>query len=166
MAVKIRLSTGQLCLVDEDMIPVLTKYNRYGRKEGKNVYAAVSAKGSEGTLGKKIRMHRLILDASSGQIVDHINGNTLDNRKCNLRIVTHLQNMANVGKRSGRYRGVSYSKKDRHWRARIGLSGLPGIGRQCEIHLGCYKTAKEAAMAYNLAAQEWFGPYARLNEVR
>lgn len=105
-----------------------------------------------------IYMHRQILDARSGQIVDHINGNGLDNRRSNLRFVTAGQNAANSapGGASG-YRGVEkhYGRK-KPWRARIVKDGRPR-------YLGIFETAEAAARAYDAAAKEHYGEFARLN---
>ena len=98
--------------------------------------------------------------------VDHINGNTLDNRKENLRLCTNQQNAMHRGKtknnKSG-YKGVRYMKKkkgminehSKPWQAQIYLN-------QKQIYLGCYKTPEEAARAYDKKAIELFGEYATL----
>ena len=92
-------------------------------------------------------------------IVDHINGNPLDNRKCNLRIVTSPQNGMNSAKqknnRSG-FKGVDWHKKNKSYRARISVN-------KERIELGSFKTAEEAARAYDEAAKIYHGEYARLN---
>lgn len=89
--------------------------------------------------------------------VDHINGNTLDNRLENLRIVTHRQNCFNKVKRSDSkqpYKGV-HKHSANTWRARIGNGG--------RLRMACFKTAEEAAKQYDIWAKELHGPYARLN---
>lgn len=103
----------------------------------------------------KIRLHRQLLDAPDGLYVDHINGNTLDNRRANLRLATNPQNTANSTDRphSSVYRGV-YRHTGRKWRAYI--SG---------VYLGVFSTPEAAAIAYNKAALEKYGEFARLNEV-
>src|SRR4051812_25890520 len=68
---------------------------------------------------KNGRMHRFIMNAEKGQIVDHINGNKLDNRKSNLRFVTASQNAQNRPKKEGcssKYIGVTYNKNEKKWR--------------------------------------------------
>ncbi len=97
-----------------------------------------------------IRLHRLILNAEVGQIVDHINGNPLDNRKSNLRIVTSTVNNQNARKRkdgvSSKFKGVSYSASERKWKCQI------QINKQ-KIHLGVYLSEIEAAKTYNRALE-------------
>lgn len=102
-------------------------------------------------------MHRVIMDALSGQFVDHIDGNRLNNTRANLRFVTQQQNL--------QYRRVFQSSStglkgvSRHanrWQARIGLNGQI-------IHLGYYVQADAAAQAYDVAARLLFGEYSLLN---
>lgn len=105
------------------------------------------------------RMHRIIMQAPDGVEVDHINGNTLDNRRENLRLATHQQNSWNQKKRTGSrsaFKGVCWHGQNSKWRARIKVSGK-------EIALGCYASEVEAAKAYNAAAIKHFGEFARLN---
>jgi hypothetical protein len=105
-------------------------------------------------------MHREVVDAKPGDIVDHINHDRLDNRRSNLRICTHSQNCANgEGLRSHNsagYKGV-YAVRDK-WRAQIRVNG------RCH-HLGYFVTKREAAIAYNEAAVRLFGPFASLNVI-
>jgi len=96
--------------------------------------------------------------------VDHINGDRLDNRRANLRIVTKQQNRQNIGKQShremtSRYKGVVQHPKTLRWRAIVKTGGK-------QRHLGYFATEHEAALAYNTAARELFGEFARLNEVQ
>ena len=111
--------------------------------------------------GRTIHMHRVLTGCPDGLEVDHINRNKLDNRKCNLRIVTRQQNMFNKSGYTGsssKYKGVSWHSKDRTWHAQIRLDN--------EIHfLGAYGTEDIAAAAYNHFAILYFGDYAVLNEV-
>lgn len=89
-------------------------------------------------------LHRFIVEAAVGDVVDHINGNKLDNRRANLRIVTHAENMQNrtrlnSNNRSG-FRGVSWSNKDKRWIARATISG--------KVHcVGSFATPSEADSA-------------------
>jgi len=109
----------------------------------------------------RVTMHRLILRATPGQAVDHIDGNSLDNRKCNLRFATNSQNQANAHRTHGRsrFKGVSYyPNHKRQWMARLRHLGT-------RFNLGSYKTEEEAAIVYNAKALELFGEFACLNEV-
>lgn len=94
-----------------------------------------------------VRVHRLIIGAEQGQFVDHINGNSLDNRKENLRIASRADNMQNTRKRangSSVFKGVDYKKRQKCWRARLYINGK-------QYNLGNYGTEIEAAEAYNKA---------------
>ena len=105
-------------------------------------------------------MHRVIIGAGEGEIVDHINHNGLDNRIANLRVATMRQNMWNMRKRrcncSSKYKGVHRLKSKKKWRARITFNGR-------SILIGDFDTEKEAGMAYDARARELFGDYASLN---
>ena len=119
--------------------------------------------------GKKVYLHRLImglLDAPRSVFVDHIDHNGLNNCRNNLRITDNRGNNHNSRKRlsetSSRYKGVSWNWANNHtkpWKAHIRLSDK-------KKHLGYYQTEIEAAIAYNKAALELFGPYAYLNVIR
>ena len=111
--------------------------------------------------GKMYRFHRLLFDnIDSTKFVDHINGNGLDNRLDNLRICTPQQNRTNVPKLKGKskYKGVRKSTKGKTWQAAIKKNHK-------WYYLGCFKTQQEAAKAYNVAAIQLFGEFARLNEL-
>lgn len=109
------------------------------------------------------RLHRLIMQPKVHEVVDHINGNALDNRKQNLRITTQRGNNKNAAKRrnakTSKYKGVHFSKvyKNKPWIAQIQVDGK-------KQGLGYYVTEREAAEAYNRAAIQFFGEYAKLNE--
>jgi hypothetical protein len=103
-------------------------------------------------LYKMVLMHRIIKNCPRDKMVDHIDGNTLNNRKNNLRIVTDRENMQNIKKekvgKSSKYYGVSYQKKYKKFRVLI--QGLDGN----RILIGYYDSEIEAAKAFNLKAQE------------
>lgn len=104
---------------------------------------------------KNVRLHRLLMNTSPTQLVDHINNNPLDNRRCNLRIVNKSQNGANRPKtkhNTSGYKGVTKLKNGKYM-ARIMVNYQ-------EIYLGCYKTPIEASRAYQKAEREYFGEYA------
>lgn len=108
--------------------------------------------------GKRITkgIHRIIMGDPAGMQIDHINGNGLDNRRTNLRIVTRQQNLQNQKSRGGAspYRGVSASAEK--WMACL-------THNYQRIYLGTFTTDVEAAQAYDAKARELFGEYAALN---
>lgn len=114
--------------------------------------------------GKKVKMHRIVMQAKEGEIVDHINGIVTDNRRENLRIVNAYQssvNRASVAKTS-QYKGVYFSSKTikgkvyGYWYAKVKKHGK-------DMYRKGFKTELEAALAYDVAALEHHGEYARLN---
>ena len=117
--------------------------------------------------GKSVYVHRFVLsrmlgrELTSKDRVDHANGNGLDNRRCNIRLCEHRQNMWNQGGRkntSSKYKGVTYFKRDGNWQAKIAPNGKT-------VHLGYFKTEEEAAKAYNDKAVELFSEFAKLNDL-
>lgn len=107
---------------------------------------------------KYLYMHHEILKTL--ELIDHVNGNIQDNRKSNLRIANKQKNAANCKihkHNTSGYKGVSYIKSLKKYRAYI-------VHNNRQMHLGVFKTAKEAAQAYNKKAIEIFGEFARLNE--
>jgi hypothetical protein len=111
-----------------------------------------------------IYLHRLIAGAGPKDYVDHINGDPLDNRSANLRLCNASQNHANRGadrRRLGstsRHKGVSWDKRRSKWVAHVHVDGRTR-------YLGRYASEDEAALAYNAAAVEAWGEFARLNIV-
>jgi hypothetical protein len=98
----------------------------------------------------KIAMHNLILSHPDSLEIDHINGNRLDNRRENLRVVTHIQNKQNLTKKSKSkygYYGVSFDKDIKKWRASI-------YPENKHITIGYFESPEEAALAYNKKAEE------------
>lgn len=110
--------------------------------------------------GGNLYLHRKILEAPQGITVDHINGDGLDNQRSNIRLATRSQNNANRAvKNVTGFRGVS--RYHGGFRAFIS-SPVRNMGRK-SIHLGCFDAAEDAARAYDRAALDRWGDYARLN---
>ncbi len=127
-------------------------------KGGRAIYAVATSTRSRKSF--KFRLHRLIMNAQPGEIIDHINGDGLDNRRSNLRRCTLSQNSINCARRGGlasRFRGVHHLPPA-SWQARIQANRLV-------INLGTYSSEEDAARAYNRAAIERHGEFARLNDV-
>lgn len=111
------------------------------------------------TRSGQIFMHRLVMNATSGQIVDHINRNGLDNRRDNLRFTSHQGNKANGIRRkaTSKYVGVSRTTKiAKPFKAVVKHDGKP-------LHLGYFATEIEAAKAYDEFTKKKFGDLAILN---
>lgn len=112
------------------------------------------------TSGKTVAIHRLIMGVEGGQVVDHINGNRLDNRKANLRICAQAANMKNRKpntKGKSAYKGVIVLPNGRY-RAKIDNDGT-------RYELGVYPTERDAVVAYNAAAKVLHGEFAYMNEL-
>jgi hypothetical protein len=115
----------------------------------------VYASGIDRASGKAALMHRVLLDCPDGMVVDHINGNGLDNRKQNLRICTNMENLHNSRPMRGcRYKGVWKLKGYDLWYAVVNHK-----------RVGSFRSEREAALAYNRAAKQEYGEFAYLNKV-
>jgi hypothetical protein len=145
---EIKLADGKIALVDDEDYEYLNK-SKWFTMKGYNTYYAVKTR-------KAIRMHRIIL-AVNDKMVDHIDGNGLNNQKSNLRICNHSQNLQNS--RRSKTKGVYYTGNVSGYRSRIQVN-------KRSIHLGYFKTEKEAVDAYNKAATYYFGEFACVNELK
>ena len=145
------------CLVDDSDYSFLSKYVWFEWKLPKQNTSYVRKKLD----GKQILLHRLIMGCPDDMVVDHINGNGLDNRRENLRIVTKGQNNFNCVKYDNKtsiYKGVTYKKDRNRWYAR---------GRSLQgqtFHLGYFLTEVEAALVYNDFCIR-HNPNAKLNQI-
>lgn len=159
----IRLTQNQYAIIDDEDFERVSQYKWMARKDRYGFYAA---KGLyKGKVNGKYKtnfthMHRFLLKIEDpDMIVDHKNGDTLDNRKENLRIATKQQNNRNITKTKSNntsgYRGV-VERKDTagtaKWRVRIGVNGK-------KKNVGQYSTAEDAARAYDVAALAYFGEF-------
>jgi hypothetical protein len=109
---------------------------------------------------RSVYMHRLMMNPPPGLLVDHRNGDSLDNRRANLRLATCSQNVQNSPKRNikttSRFIGVYLEKERGLWVVRITHQGK-------KIWLGRFDNEIEAAKAYDEAARKYHGEFARLN---
>lgn len=109
--------------------------------------------------GRTVLMHKLILDAPNGMVVDHIDGNRVNNCRFNLRACTPLQNARNRHRPSrtgSQFKGVYYAKRLKKWYARWRY-------KDKDRRLEYFDTETDAARGYDLAAVRWFREFACLN---
>lgn len=146
------LTLNKKTIIDDCDYPLISKYKWYAAKTKPNRYIAQTGFG--------VLMHRLILNPDKGVEVDHINHNTLDNRRSNLRLVTSRQNHWNRPKRENtkgsRFKGVHPMRKK--FRAIIRVNNK-------NLILGLFENEKDAANAYDNAAIINFGEFACTNKM-
>ena len=153
---RIKLTKGQFALVDNEDFDKLNQWKWQIQNDRRTFYARTRQR-----IGKKrpsFRMHRVIMKAKKGQQIDHRDGNGLNNQKSNLRFCTRSQNHMNEGPRGGtsKFKGVSWHKRIKKWTCQIKSS-------QRQRHIGYFDNEIEAAKAYDRAAIELFGEFARPN---
>ena len=134
----------------------------FSKNRDNNLYVA---RGKYNPVDKKIssiKLHRLIMNCPEGLEVDHIDGNTLNNCRSNLRICTKDENKRNRKKCSKQttsiYKGVSFNAHANKYVASLRCNKI-------FIHLGVFAKQEDAAIAYNNAAVKHFGDFAKLNKV-
>lgn len=163
MTKEIPLTQGKVALVDDEDFKRVSQYKWHAycpnQWRGSNKYYAATS--TRDACGKNIiiPMHRFLIGANEGLEVDHINLNTLDNRKSNLRQATRLQNSQNSSMKrtnTSGFKGASYDIRAKRWKSKIGYMGN-------QISIGYYETPELAARAYDAKAKELFGEFARLN---
>ena len=158
---RIRLTQGYFAQVSDEDYDDVCRYKWHAKTNKYTAYAARREKGT-GPQRKCIYLHRYLLKVKPGEMVDHKDGNGLNNTRENIRIATNSQNGMNrrlksPGK-SSRYKGVSWGKMQGSWLAHI-------MKNNKTRHLGSFSTQEDAARAYNKAAIELFGEFACLNVV-
>jgi hypothetical protein len=154
---EISLTKGQVAIIDDADWPIVSEHQWYAlwNKDTRSFYALTGIRKADGRW-TTTQMHRLILGAQKGQQVDHLNHNTLDNRRSNIRLCTRSQNMHNRGNQRNNtsgYKGVFLHKQTGQWRTQIAINGKI-------IYLGRYKTPELAYIAYCQAAKERHGEFA------
>lgn len=161
---EIPLTKGLVAIVDDEDFELVSAFKWYASgipRDPTIFYAKTHEKGTH----RSITLHRMLMGEPVGIHVDHVNGNPLDCRRPNLRVATSHQNSFNRWKDknrkrppSSRYKGVSIHRRVNSiaWAAQIKLN-------QEQIYLGLYPTEEMAARAYDGAAVELFGEFARLN---
>jgi DNA polymerase-1 len=157
---RIPLTQGQYAIVDPDDYRRLSKYKWYVAGRPGSQYA-VRSDAAKNTKRSVIYMHREVINAPDDLFVDHINRNSLDDRKANLRPATRAQNVQNrtkyrKGKYSSKYKGVTWNCGHKLWQADIRFNGQ-------HIFLGSFNREVRAAKAYDRAAKRYHGEFAVLN---
>jgi len=162
---------GKFALVDDEDYDELIKYRWFGiyAKVSSNIYVVKNTRINDKWTNRRI--HQIIMQPKKGEIIDHIDGNTLNNQKSNLRICTHQQNSSNKRKYkngSSKYKGVTLDKSHKgenkyyKWQVRIQIN-------KKAITLGRFPYTPEgeieAALCYNEGAKKYFGEFARLNVI-
>lgn len=150
----IKLSKGQETIIDDDDFERVSKYKWHAAFSGIRYYAARTIKVNRKT--KRIYLHHFILNTKS--LVDHKNGNSLDNRKENLEESNYSKNGRNrhkIRNKTG-FVGVTYKPKINKFYASITINNRV-------VHLGNFETAVEAAKIRDLKATELFGNNIQLN---
>lgn len=142
---KIKLTQDKFAIVDDADFERLNQQKWYANKAAGGHWYAI---GWDSIKKKRIKMHRLIMNAPKSLEIDHINGNGLDNRKANLRLCTRSENCFNTN-----CKGVSWHKRWKKWYARIMKNGK-------SYSLGYFLSERNAIKAYQAARKQLFGKFA------
>lgn len=160
---EISLTNGYIAQIDDsDYEAVIAAGPWFAElvRKGEIVYASRNYKVASGKRGL-IRMHRFLTNASPNDLVDHRDGNGLNNQRFNLRLCNKTQNQGNRRKTyvkncSSKFKGVFWDKSRNKWLAIIGIGGK-------QKNLGRYFCEEDAARAYDSAAKDYFKEFALLN---
>ena len=156
---EIELTQGKIVVIDDADWTLVAPYKWHAAELATGrFYASTQESKSNST----IRMHRLIARARPGDIVDHVDGDPLNNVRSNLRTCGRSGNNQNSCKRSrpcsSQFKGVLWSKRRHAWQAQITVE-------RRTLHLGYFDDETSAARAYNTEALRLFGEFAWLNRV-
>ena len=145
-------------IVDIDMAWLADKYK--WTLDTRKRYASTGTYKLPSGRNGSMYLHRAVAGVNAGGIVDHISRDTLDNRRCNLRIVDHKINTINSANRgdTSKYRGVCWDHNRKKWKSGIKNNGV-------YTTLGRFNSEVQAARVYNVAALKAFGEHAVLNDV-
>jgi hypothetical protein len=153
------LTRGYEAIIDAADVPLVEGRNWWATPYKSNDGRILGFYAITKTKEKKIEwLHRTIMNPKHGIIIDHINCNGLDNRRCNLREASVKQNAHNartpVNNTSG-YKGVSWNIGSNKWQAHIALNNK-------KRHLGLFTNVEDAAHAYAVASAQLHGEFGRL----
>ena len=155
--IRITLPCGRDLLIDAED-EAFVRSHKWRSQLPTRSYTRYAARHKPGASGE-IFLHRELLNAPDGMMVDHLNGDGLDCRRSNIRLATASENACNRRRPSDAtnpYRGVRQNGPHGRWVARIGIHGT-------KHYLGSFATPEEAARAYDAKALELHGEFARLN---
>jgi hypothetical protein len=156
---RINLGEGRFAIVDQEDFYRLNNFHWGAKGEDQLIYA-MRFVIEPNKKGKIVSMHREMMNAPKGLLVDHRNGDTLDNRRSNLRLATHSQNMSNRGKlkkkATSQYIGIFLEKSSGRWVVKTTHNNK-------SIWIGRFDSEIDAARAYDRAAIKYHGEFARLN---
>ena len=159
---EIKLSQGLVALVDDADYDYLNQWRWYAGESCNTFYVQRNQWLRDSKKCRTVKMHRLIVGVTDPSVlVDHKDGDGLNNQRSNLRVCTRQQNNKNrraVGVGSSGFKGVGFHSRDKVWWATIGSEGK-------DFYLGSFKTEIEAAKAYNDAALRLHGEFACLNTI-
>lgn len=154
------LTQGKFAIIDIADVPLIENHTWCVVKRGRSLHAMRGVRPSQGRSYESIYLHRAILDIKDTVIqVDHIDGNGLNNRRANLRPCSIEENVRNKRSRlnsSSEYVGV-------YWNKIMGIWGAQIACKNKTTHLGFFKDAKIAAIAYDIEALKNYGEFARTN---
>ena len=145
---EIQISDGFVAQVDDDDYDMVSKHKWRIQMNTNKPYAVA-----------QIYMHRLISNVEIDKVLDHADGNSLNNTKSNFRIATKSQNRQSSKKQkntSSKYKGVYWNKKSKKWQCTIAYGGK-------SFYLGSYENEDDAGRAYDVEAKINFGEFANLN---
>jgi hypothetical protein len=153
------LSKGYVAVIDASDVLLVGQYCWSTLENRNSIYAMRNSSHNRGP--RTLLLHREIMGAPKGMMVDHIDGDGLNNRRSNLRLATNAQNLWNTGRRvtnSSGYKGVSFDKQKGKWHARI---------RRFKkyYHLGFFDNPEQAHQAYVSAAKEFHGEFANAHQI-
>lgn len=151
----VSLAGDLTAVIDASDVPLVSGYCWLAHKGRYTNYAG----RTDYTCGKKRwqMMHRLIMDCPDGMVVDHIDGDGLNNRRSNLRLALPSQNASNRKRHSNNtsgHTGVYFHQRDGDWRARISVNGS-------RRHLGSFSCQEAAMAAYAEASAALHGEFRR-----
>jgi hypothetical protein len=162
---KIRKDTGNKIVFNNDIAIIFLPKNKYAVIDSEDaqrvsVFTWCYAQGRVSARNSTLLSRVIMLgdDLKNNKLIDHINHNTLDNRKCNLRLATKQENNSNRLPQGGtsKFKGVYFNKQHSKWKSQISIN--------CKkVHLGFFDSELEAAIAYDKAAKELHGEFSYTN---